>query len=441
MDENLPVSVAECRSDLAPSRRQSALAVSRVAACDPAMIEQRAEAMSARSFSAKERADPIGQASGMWEASDLYFASFFLFETLLALGFWSAGLAPAWIPTILASLTAAMLGLIGWSYFGGAGLGPGRARLHLLMQLTAVGLAVGLAIVAPQLALQAFAALFAANLACFIAPDRTRLLVIAGLSILGAMTATLIVGAEFDMATATPIELALTAAVLVIALARCLAVASYVGDLRTRIAGANQSLKEARQRIEILTTCDELTGLPNRRAILRQLCDQIALAERTSLPVSAALLSIDHFKRINEQFGYVAGDGVLRMFAVRASAALRETDCIGRYNGEEFLVVLSATSAQDAIDALRRIRRSISRGDWRSINPGLHVTATIGIAERRAGEMVEHLLTRADAALCTGKLSGRNRVVIDSGPVCEFNSDPCSHPLGTVGSKAIVSER
>jgi diguanylate cyclase len=130
-----------------------------------------------------------------------------------------------------------------------------------------------------------------------------------------------------------------------------------------------------------------------------------------------AFLDLDHFKRINDTYGHLAGDRTLQLFAKRALEAVRVTDRLGRYGGEEFLVILVGTPLRDANKTLERIRECIACSDWSVIDPTLRVTITIGATEFMAGETVEELISRADLALYLGKEAGRDRVVLDTAPV------------------------
>ena len=191
----------------------------------------------------------------------------------------------------------------------------------------------------------------------------------------------------------------------------------WTAGLGNAFLAQQADVMSAVQRIEVLANIDELTGLENRRAIMKSLVEQIALCDRTGLPMSIAILDIDHFKKINDVYGHLAGDRALQLFTERAAGTIRTTDKLGRYGGEEFLLVLVATGLRDAGDALTRIRARIAGWDWSAIDPSLRVTITIGATEYVKGDSVEDLIRRADAALYLGKASGRDRVVLDHGAI------------------------
>jgi diguanylate cyclase (GGDEF)-like protein len=123
-------------------------------------------------------------------------------------------------------------------------------------------------------------------------------------------------------------------------------------------------------------------------------------------------MDLDHFKAINDGHGHAVGDEVLRTYAAAVQAVMRDTDIFGRYGGEEFLLILTATAPAGASVALERIGAALAACDWQAIAPGLAVTQSVGVAGYRPGESVEQLLKRADDALYEAKGAGRDRVII-----------------------------
>ena len=167
------------------------------------------------------------------------------------------------------------------------------------------------------------------------------------------------------------------------------------------------------QSLEAAVT-DPLTGLHNRRYMTGQLDALVARAVRDGKPVSALLLDIDHFKKINDSFGHDAGDEVLREFAVRLASNVRAVDLPCRHGGEEFVVVMPETAIEDAERIAERIRLHVAGAPFRVSNGRevLTVTISIGVAATLgAGDTPDHLLKRADEALYEAKASGRNRVI------------------------------
>jgi diguanylate cyclase len=295
--------------------------------------------------------------------------------------------------------------------------------LFLYQQFCSILLALGLALVAPQIAVQPFGTWIATSFFGFMAPKRGLLHITLGASV-AAMAVALAIGrSHFAMPTSTLAGQALTWAVMLGVLARGIGVANFIAGLRGRLKEQNDALRSALARIEDLARRDELTGLPNRRAIMQWLGDQLALCDRSKLPLTIALLDIDRFKRINDEFGHLAGDLVLEMFSICGSAAIRATDRLGRYGGEEFLVVFVATSLPAAEEPLERIRAEVAAHDWSRVDRGLRVTVTIGAAAYRPGETMKELMGRADLALYRGKQRGRDCVVLED--------QPCAGDLAT----------
>ncbi len=181
--------------------------------------------------------------------------------------------------------------------------------------------------------------------------------------------------------------------------------------LRGLLSQRNRELAATFGKLEQLAYRDELTGALSRRSIMNLLDDERQRMKRTGQPFGVALLDIDHFKRVNDRFGHLTGDEVLRRFTTSASGSMRATDRLGRYGGEEFMLVFTATADESSgLVALERIRSGVESVDWDALAPGLRVTVSAGLAIARPGESGEQLLSRADAALYEAKHLGRNRV-------------------------------
>lgn len=190
-------------------------------------------------------------------------------------------------------------------------------------------------------------------------------------------------------------------------------------DLETRLADQLQALTQTRDqlqeallRIEQIAWKDELTQLPNRRNIMEKLEEEIHRAGRYHKGLSVFLLDIDYFKQVNDCHGHQAGDFVLRKCAEVLSGALRESDSIGRYGGEEFLGILPETSLEGAMAQANRFREQIENARFAvAPNVTLKITVSIGVTPYRTGcETLTALLSCADDALYQAKQSGRNRV-------------------------------
>jgi diguanylate cyclase (GGDEF)-like protein len=177
-------------------------------------------------------------------------------------------------------------------------------------------------------------------------------------------------------------------------------------------AMALQQLRRNR-RMRALAMTDDLTGLPNRRHILKYLEGHRASALQSHRPLALLAFDVDHFKRFNDQHGHGGGDRLLTALSKIIVRYLRPGDRIGRIGGEEFLVVLPATSLQDAEAIAERLRATIETARLDDLPDAVHVTASFGVAELRAEDAgVEPLLKRADDALYRAKHAGRNRVVV-----------------------------
>ena len=153
---------------------------------------------------------------------------------------------------------------------------------------------------------------------------------------------------------------------------------------------------------------DTLTGLANRRGGREALEREVQRASRYGRPLSVIVFDLDHFKAVNDRYGHAAGDLVLRSVARAAARAVRDTDRVIRWGGEEFLVLCTETGQGEASRLAERLRRRIER-----VHLGRRrvVTASFGVATFAAGEDAAALSERADKALYRAKNAGRNRVV------------------------------
>jgi two-component system cell cycle response regulator len=159
---------------------------------------------------------------------------------------------------------------------------------------------------------------------------------------------------------------------------------------------------------------DSLTSLLNRPAILEVLQKESIRSVREKTPIAAIMTDIDHFKHINDTYGHLAGDAVLREVARRLSATLRGYDSVGRYGGEEFLVVAPSCDAAGGADVAERLRENISGAPIDASGHAIVVTMSFGVAATCDIKQVNHLLRMADEALYAAKKAGRNRVEVNS---------------------------
>lgn len=202
---------------------------------------------------------------------------------------------------------------------------------------------------------------------------------------------------------------------------------SFMGGYVARL---RRDLRRALRQIEELAHTDDLTGTENRRSITAALQEAMATAERTGGRLAICLLDLDYFKRINDTHGHLVGDAVLREFVRRVQRELRERDilgrgpwpdALGRFGGEEFLVILRDSDEPGAQLAAERIRAAVcalpfSGAAESGDDAGVNVTVSAGVAGWNPGESEVELLRRADRALYRAKESGRNRVCLAEPP-------------------------
>jgi len=167
-------------------------------------------------------------------------------------------------------------------------------------------------------------------------------------------------------------------------------------------------LKEKERKLKELALTDELTGLPNRRALMEMLELEIERARRHRRPLSFALLDLDDFKQINDTYGHLVGDRVLRELAFLIRRNLRSTDVVGRFGGEEFMIIMPETDFNRAVYIMERIRRSTEQTFF---DPVGSLSISIGVTEFREEDTLQTLIARADEHLYTAKREGKNRVV------------------------------
>lgn len=228
---------------------------------------------------------------------------------------------------------------------------------------------------------------------------------------LGVVAIVALVGDELGLPTATWQQRLICGVWVAVILVRSTLVGLYSAKLRALLNKRNAELASTFEKLEQLATRDELTGALNRRSVMRLLDEERQRMERTGQPFGVALFDLDHFKQVNDGFGHLTGDETLKHFTRTAAASMRTTDRLGRYGGEEFLLLLTATADETAARcAADRVREGTAAHDWTAVAPGLKVTVSAGVALCQPGETAEHLLDRADQALYAAKREGRNRV-------------------------------
>lgn len=186
--------------------------------------------------------------------------------------------------------------------------------------------------------------------------------------------------------------------------------------LYTSLERANRQLRDANERLLKLTVTDERTNLLNDRYLKRRLGEEFKRAQRYGTPLSVAMLDLDHFKEVNDKYGHDCGDQVLREFGNLLTASARTTDIVGRFGGEEFLMVLPNTDGIRAAIVAERVRKAAEEHIYKYKESLVRITTSAGVASVPANSQVhdEHeLLKAADQALYRAKQASRNRVILD----------------------------
>jgi diguanylate cyclase (GGDEF)-like protein len=168
------------------------------------------------------------------------------------------------------------------------------------------------------------------------------------------------------------------------------------------------------QQAQTAATTDDLTSLLNRRELFRRAEQELARAKRYRHHLAMVMIDFDHFKRVNDTYGHLAGDQVLRSMARICQENMRLVDVVGRYGGEEILVLMPETTVEQAVPAVERLRSQIEKTVVRMDDAEISVTISAGVAGLRqdAGMTLEGLIAQADLALFMAKSSGRNRICL-----------------------------
>ncbi|HEY6985538.1 MAG TPA: diguanylate cyclase, partial [Rhodanobacteraceae bacterium] len=184
------------------------------------------------------------------------------------------------------------------------------------------------------------------------------------------------------------------------------------------LAGQTLSFRFERDVAHKLAEHDPLTGVLNRRAILVRLRSEFIKARQTGEPLSVLFLDLDHFKQVNDSFGHRAGDQCLRSVIAPIAGELRQGDALGRYGGEEFLILLPGAGSIDAEVVAERIRRRVQEMPMLISGMRIGLTVSLGVAALDTDvALSDDLIERADAALYQSKAAGRNQVSTHSGPI------------------------
>lgn len=193
-------------------------------------------------------------------------------------------------------------------------------------------------------------------------------------------------------------------------------VSERIQSLVTRVASMEEEARTFQANIEDQrqkAMTDALTGLPNRAALSERLELEVARWERYGGDLLLAVLDVDHFKRINDDFGHLAGDKVLKIIANELAKRVRKTDFIARFGGEEFVVLLPSTPLDGGQQLLDVLRGAIEACPFHFKGERLSITCSAGLTAFREGERAETAFERADQALYRAKRGGRNRLEVD----------------------------
>ena len=177
-----------------------------------------------------------------------------------------------------------------------------------------------------------------------------------------------------------------------------------------------QSREVELRELQVQNRHDPMTGALNRRALRHDLDVEIARFQRYRRPFSIAMADLDHFKEVNDRYGHLVGDEVLKGFAFLVKSQIRQSDCLYRYGGEEFVILLRETELKTAGLVVERIRRRVAEHVVKKKGDGsvrFTVSASFGVTAVREGDDAQSLLQRADRAMLAAKAAGRNQVVVE----------------------------
>ncbi len=191
--------------------------------------------------------------------------------------------------------------------------------------------------------------------------------------------------------------------------------ARIIGAIETFTDESERAATQARlAELEQLAMVDPLTGVPNRRFLEMTLSTRLADLRRYAVPFVVAFADIDHFKRVNDNYGHNAGDKVLRMVANTLAGNLRGSDTVARFGGEEFVLLLNHAAGTSAIGVCERLNRLVATSSIDGPSGSVSVTISFGATVAQPSDSGDSVLRRADALLYQSKQSGRDQVVTDS---------------------------
>lgn len=199
----------------------------------------------------------------------------------------------------------------------------------------------------------------------------------------------------------------------VAALDMSLAIHTYYSASITSLQESIQALTDQQQELTTEIQYDVLTSTYSRRYLLDQLTHMVDTKNRRGdQQFCIAMIDLDHFKKVNDSFGHLVGDQVLQQASTIMKKAIRGVDKLGRYGGEEFLIIFAGATIDVAKQVAERMRSQIASAALKIKNHDIHITVSMGITEYRNGDSTELLIQRADNALYQAKRSGRNQIKV-----------------------------
>ena len=180
-------------------------------------------------------------------------------------------------------------------------------------------------------------------------------------------------------------------------------------NLETKVKERTRELEKLKDNYEQLATTDALTNIHNRYSIMKVFTDEVNRANRYITPLSVILYDIDHFKEVNDTYGHKAGDDTLKELSNIIKASIRDIDIIGRYGGEEFLIILPNTKLHEAENFAHRLIEKVGGTTFDIVGS---ITISIGLVELQSGETMDEIFARVDSLLYKSKEDGRNRLSV-----------------------------
>lgn len=186
-------------------------------------------------------------------------------------------------------------------------------------------------------------------------------------------------------------------------------------ELLSKVSEMEKEAEQVKHRIEeeqLKARTDPLTGLPNRYAYDRSILNEIERWERYQVVFSLCVADLDFFKQVNDDYGHLAGDKVLRLMARILQKHLRKIDIVARFGGEEFVIIMPSTDGPSATQAVEKVRKVIEESPFNFQGKPVRITMSFGVSEVQAGDTPEELFSRADRMLYHAKETGRNKALL-----------------------------